>query len=115
MVLFIIFWVPFTSAFYMLYGYRKFSYDTDESLCNNVDESEDPTACEVISIEDMYTYDKAMYILWMITLGRDFEQRDDMNLIDPLMTDILIGVFVAAFALVLINIFIALLNETFER
>jgi hypothetical protein len=115
MVLFAIFWVPFTTAFYMLYGYRKFSYDADESVCKNVDKPENVTACEVINIENMYTYNKALYILWIFTFGRDFDQRNDMNQIDPLMTDILIGVFVGVFVLLLVNIFIALLTSTFER
>ncbi len=62
----------------------------------------------------MQTYGRALYALYALTFGSDLD-RDNMNKVDNVLTDLLIAVYIGLTTLITINIFIALLSFTFNR
>lgn len=101
---YIAFWIPFTSSFYMLYGNRK--------ICPNG--SIDTCGSNLTVVDDMESYNKVAFILYSVTFGADIP-RDDLNKVDDIMTDILVGTYIGVTTLLMVNIFIALLTSTFSR
>lgn len=69
-IAYITFWIPFTSAFYMLYGNRKICPDDDVI---------DTESCQsnLTVIEDMESYNKAAFGLYSATFGSDLPR--DVN------------------------------------
>jgi len=62
----------------------------------------------------MGTVDKLLFSLYRITLVDDY-QFDEMQAFDIVMAYILIGTFLGISAILCINLFIALLSDTFQR
>jgi len=62
----------------------------------------------------MGTVDKMLFSLYRITLVDDY-QFDEMQAFDIVMAYILIGTFLGISAILCINLFIALLSDTFQR
>ena len=89
----------------MIYGGEKYE-QTDE--CSNFEN------CTIVSFEEFGSYDLTAYNLYRLTLGESFD-LEDLSKIDKLMLNPLIGSYVGITALVLANIFIALLSATFQR
>lgn len=58
---FISFWIPFTSAFYMLFG--------DRQVCL------DDTCANKSVIENMDSYNHAMFGLYIVTFGTDLNMQ----------------------------------------
>ncbi len=89
----------------MIYGGEKFEQNNE---CSNFEN------CTVVAFEQFETYDETAYSLYRLTLGESFD-LEDLSKIDKLMLNPLIGAYVGITALVLTNIFIALLSATFQR
>lgn len=62
----------------------------------------------------MSTVDQMLFSLYRITLVDDYEY-DQMHAFDVVMTYILVGTFLGISAILCINLFIALLSDTFQR
>ena len=62
----------------------------------------------------METVDQMLFSLFRITLVDDY-QFDEMLAYDIVMTYTLVGTFLAISAILLVNLLIALLTETFQR
>ena len=62
----------------------------------------------------MFTVDQMLFSLYRITLVDDY-QFDEMRAFDVVMAYILIGTFLGISAILCINLFIALLSDTFQR
>nr|XP_039272918.1 transient receptor potential channel pyrexia-like isoform X2 [Styela clava] len=83
------FYIPYACAFWMIFG--------DEP-----------------SIQSMSTVDQMLFSLYRITLVDEYEY-DQMHAYDVVMTYILCGTFLGISAILCINLFIALLSDTFQR
>ncbi|XP_071954091.1 uncharacterized protein [Antedon mediterranea] len=86
------FYIPYLCAFWMIFG------GTDKGT----------------EVTGMTTFDDLAFSLFRITLVDDYDY-DGMKEIDKFMANILLGSFLAISALVGINLFIALLSDTFQR
>ncbi|XP_076824501.1 uncharacterized protein LOC143470328 isoform X2 [Clavelina lepadiformis] len=87
--LYLEFYIPYACAFWMIFG-------------------------NIESIPSMFTVDQMLFSLYRITLVDDY-QFDEMRAFDVVMAYILIGTFLGISAILCINLFIALLSDTFQR
>ena len=89
----------------MIYGYAQ--------ICK--DEVESETCSNYGSIPNIETYNNVIYSLYEITFGNDLISSENTDKVDPIMTYILIALYVGITVLVTVNIFIAMLTHTFNR
>ncbi|XP_070556524.1 transient receptor potential channel pyrexia-like [Ptychodera flava] len=85
--LYIIFYIPYTSAFWMMFGG---------------------------DVEEFETVSETLFSLFRMTLVDEYNY-EGMKEENPVMCDILVGTYLAISAIVLLNLFIAMLSETFVR
>ena len=62
----------------------------------------------------MFTFDRMLFSLFQITLVDDYE-FNQMHQFDNVMAYFLVGTFLAVMAVLFLNLFIALLTDTFQR
>ncbi|CAF0738544.1 unnamed protein product [Brachionus calyciflorus] len=104
---FITIWIPFTTCFYMLFG-NGLTIDCDSATqtCS----AENKTV-----ISGMEDYNKAAFFLFTAALGAGDIPYEQFNELDDKISNFIVGVYIGLTALIMVNIFIALLSSTFER
>ncbi|XP_070554968.1 transient receptor potential cation channel subfamily V member 6-like [Ptychodera flava] len=85
--LYFVFYIPYTSAFWMMFGG---------------------------DVEEFETISETLFSLFRMTLVDEYNY-DGLKEENPVMCDILVGTYLAISAIVLLNLFIAMLSETFVR
>ena len=97
----------------MIFGGTQFSNDSvQNSNCTDVTNSE--FNCTTVKVTSFTSFDIGLYSLYRATFGNSLDETN-MGLVDDIMTNILIGTFLGFTALVLVNIFIAILTNTVNR
>ncbi|XP_041358930.1 transient receptor potential cation channel subfamily V member 3-like isoform X1 [Gigantopelta aegis] len=93
------FYIPYVCAFWMLFGSDKKSSSGDGTVIN------------VTWFNDI---GQVMFSLFRMTLVDEYDYAS-MKQVDSVMADILIGTWLALSAILCLNLFIALLSDTFQR
>eukprot|EP00105_Crassostrea_gigas_P041955 XP_019926103.1 PREDICTED: transient receptor potential cation channel subfamily V member 1 isoform X2 [Crassostrea gigas] len=96
--LYLEFYLPFVCAFWMIFGGSKKGYDK-------------PT---ILEVNGYGNFGDVFYSLFRLTLVDDYD-FETMLQIDPIMAKILVGFWLALSAVLCLNLFIALLSDTFQR
>ncbi|XP_078318077.1 uncharacterized protein LOC111118347 isoform X2 [Crassostrea virginica] len=96
--LYLEFYLPFVCAFWMIFGGSKKDYNTSEE----------------VSISGYGSFYDVFYSLFRLTLVDDYD-FDSMEKVDPIMAKILVGSWLGLSAVLCLNLFIALLSDTFQR
>lgn len=102
--LYLEFYLPYACAFWMIFGGDRIAYE-DRFIEN---------ANATITVNGFQTFNAMLFTLFRLTLVDEY-QYDDLKKVDPIMTDILVGTWLALSAIVCLNLFIALLSDTFQR
>ncbi|CAF1107291.1 unnamed protein product [Brachionus calyciflorus] len=104
---FIIIWIPFTTCFYMLFG-NGLTIDCDSAAqtCS----AENKTV-----ISGMEDYSKAAFFLFTAAFGAGDIPYEQFNELDDKISNFIVGLYIGVTAVIMVNIFIALLSSTFER
>lgn len=97
--LFILFYIPFVCAFWINFG-------GDENAKKMKDAGE--------KSEGWRTFNNLMYSVWEITVVGNYPW-ESLLVIDRTMAQILCGVYLAVSAVICLNLFIALMSDTFQR
>lgn len=87
-------------------------YGGDKKACDDITNS---TTCVEVNAKNMNAYNIIAFSLYQFTFGSDIFSRVELNQLDPIMTDLLMGTFLGLTALLMVNIFIAMLTTTFNR
>ncbi|CAL1548535.1 unnamed protein product [Lymnaea stagnalis] len=97
--LYLEFYIPYCAAFWMIFGGTKKTA---------IDSTEEVTVSG-------YTYPgELIFSMFRLTLVDDYDY-DTMQQIDSIMADILVGTWFMLSAILSLNLFIALLSDTFQR
>lgn len=96
--LYLEFYLPFVCAFWMIFGGSKKGYDEPK----------------ILEVNGYGNFGDVFYSLFRLTLVDDYD-FDTMLQIDPIMAKILVGFWLALSAVLCLNLFIALLSDTFQR
>ncbi|RNA30041.1 transient receptor potential cation channel subfamily A member 1 [Brachionus plicatilis] len=100
-------WIPFTSSFYMLYGNGlTINCDPNSEQCLNGNKT---------ILNEMGTYNKAMFFLYSVTLGFSEFDFEKYNEIDSEISELMVALYIGVTSLIMVNILIALITSTFER
>ncbi|XP_069127944.1 uncharacterized protein [Argopecten irradians] len=102
--LYLEFFLPYVCAFWMIFGGNRVAYA----------DRHDPNANATITVAGFEDFNAVLFTMFRLTLVDEY-QYDDLKLIDPVMTDILVGTWLALSAIICLNLFIALLSDTFQR
>ncbi|XP_060072617.1 transient receptor potential cation channel subfamily V member 3-like [Ylistrum balloti] len=102
--LYLEFFLPYVCAFWMIFGGTRVAYE----------DRHDPNANATITVSGFEDFNAVLFTMFRLTLVDEY-QYDDLKLIDPIMTDILVGTWLALSAIICLNLFIALLSDTFQR
>lgn len=105
--LYLEFFIPYLCAFWMIFGGNKYPENPDGSAVNK-------TTTEQITVSGFGQFNGAMFSMFRLTLVDDYDY-DTMKQIDSIMADILVGSWLALSAILCLNLFIALLSDTFQR
>lgn len=97
--LFFIFYIPYVCAFWMIFG--------GSSNAKLMELAGQPT-------EGWETFNNLMYSVWQITVVGNFPW-DSLLAVDRLMAQLLCGTYLAISAIVLLNLFISMMSDTFQR
>ena len=104
-------------TFWVNYSGARF----DQTLINNTNCSilnsnaiNEANNC-TIRIENFDSFKSISDSLFRLIFGQDINGESDMNKIDSLLTGPLIGTYICLMSLIFINVFIALLNSSFQR
>ena len=109
--LYCIVWLPYCSAFWMLFGASKYADSTTKNgVCGGISSPN----CTYVNDADFPTYNKVMFKVWSNTFGRQFDLAT-MQSIDPIFSVLLVMTAIFLLSLMLLNIFIALLSSTMDR
>ncbi|OWF47267.1 uncharacterized protein LOC110454575 isoform X2 [Mizuhopecten yessoensis] len=103
--LYLQFYLPYVCAYWMIFGGEKVTYDTRNA---------DNNTAEYLIVEGLASFGDVFFSLFRITLVDDYDYQT-MKLVDPFMADLLIGTWLAVSAIVCLNLFIALLTDSFQR
>ncbi|XP_064624369.1 transient receptor potential cation channel subfamily A member 1-like isoform X1 [Lineus longissimus] len=107
--LFLEFYIPYFCAFWMTLGGKNtldhYLYNPPEANSTDIIQIEIPGYGSPTAL---------MFSLWRLTLVDDYPY-DEMKSVDPIMTDILVGTWFALSAILCLNLFIALMSDTFQR
>ncbi|RNA30042.1 transient receptor potential channel pyrexia-like [Brachionus plicatilis] len=107
LTLYYIMWIPFTSSFYMLYGNGlTINCDPNSEQCQNGNKT---------ILNEMGTYNKAMFFLYSVTLGFSEFDFEKYNEIDSEISEFMAALYIGVTSLIMVNILIALITSTFER
>ncbi|XP_021345291.1 uncharacterized protein LOC110445166 isoform X4 [Mizuhopecten yessoensis] len=102
--LYLEFFLPYVCAFWMIFGGTRVAY-ADRYI---------PNANATITVPGFEDFNAVLFTMFRLTLVDEY-QYDDLKLIDPIMTDILVGTWLGLSAIICLNLFIALLSDTFQR
>lgn len=125
------FYLPFVCAFWMIFGgSKKAYYYTVNDNTNSVNASVNATvnatvnctvkasvadtADGIVHVDGYGNFGDVFYSLFRLTLVDEYD-FDNMLKIDPIMAKILVGLWLALSAVLCLNLFIALLSDTFQR
>ena len=97
--LFMEFYIPFIMAFWICFGGA-----TNASIMEGKGQSSD----------GWKRFDDLAYSVWLITVVGDFDFQA-LLAVDPLMAQVLTGSCIALTGILLLNLFIALMSDTFQR
>ncbi|XP_074640944.1 uncharacterized protein LOC141898762 [Tubulanus polymorphus] len=102
--LYLVFYIPYVCAFWMILGGE------------NPKEVDIGTPRENITmvVDGFQNFNALLFTMFRLTLVDEY-QYNDMKLVDSLMTDILVGTWLAVSAIICLNLFIALMSDTFQR
>ncbi|XP_033737812.1 transient receptor potential cation channel subfamily V member 2-like [Pecten maximus] len=103
--LYLQFFLPFVCAYWMIFGGERVTYDT---------RYHDNNTTEYVNVEGFTRFGDVFFSLFRITLVDDYDYQT-MKSVDPIMTDILVGSWLTVSAIVCLNLFIALLSDSFQR
>ncbi|XP_064625559.1 uncharacterized protein LOC135486578 isoform X2 [Lineus longissimus] len=108
--LYFVFYVPYLAGFWMIFGGVKIKDKYVESP---------PTGNTtfVATTQVLQGFDnlhKLLFSLFRLTLVDDYPY-EEMNEVDPIMSDLLVATWFALTTIICINLFIALLADTFQR
>ncbi|ELU06894.1 hypothetical protein CAPTEDRAFT_184604 [Capitella teleta] len=103
--LYLEFYIPYACAFWMLFGGEKTppEFQGTPEAANNT-----------IIVDGYKDASSLLFSLFRLTLVDDYDY-DGMKAVDPVMADILVGTWLALSAIVMLNLFIALMSDTFQR
>ncbi|XP_064605915.1 transient receptor potential cation channel subfamily V member 2-like [Liolophura sinensis] len=101
--LYLVFYIPYACAFWMMFGGKKLP----EDLAGTANATE-------IVVNRFQHINEVLFSLFRLTLVDEYDY-DNMKLVDSLMADILLGSWFALSAILCLNLFIALLSDTFQR
>lgn len=104
-ILYLEFFFPFACAFWMLFGGDK--------VLNEFSGRPDAQNYTT-TVEGMQTVDQLLFSLFRMTLVDEYDYAG-MRSIDPVMAYILVGMWLGLSAILMLNLFIALLSDTFQR
>ncbi|XP_061181626.1 transient receptor potential cation channel subfamily V member 3-like [Saccostrea echinata] len=97
--LYLEFYLPFVCAFWMIFGGSKRDYYDYNNIVN---------------VEGYGNFGDVFYSLFRLTLVDEYD-FPNMEKVDPIMAKILVGFWLALSAVLCLNLFIALLSDTFQR
>ncbi|XP_048759096.2 transient receptor potential cation channel subfamily V member 1-like isoform X2 [Ostrea edulis] len=97
--LYLEFYLPFVCAFWMIFGGSKRDYNDYNTL---------------LEVEGYTNFGDVFYSLFRLTLVDEYDWTN-MQKVDPIMAKILVGFWLALSAVLCLNLFIALLSDTFQR
>ncbi|XP_062576735.1 transient receptor potential cation channel subfamily V member 3-like [Saccostrea cucullata] len=97
--LYLEFYLPFVCAFWMIFGGTKRDYYD----YNNI-----------VEVDGYGNFGDVFYSLFRLTLVDEYD-FPNMEKVDPIMAKILVGFWLALSAVLCLNLFIALLSDTFQR
>lgn len=97
--LYVEFFIPYVCAFWIIFG-------GDENAQKMKDAGQDS--------EGWRTFNNLMYSVWEITVVGNYSW-DSLLVVDRLMAQILCGTYLAVSSIVCLNLFIALMSDTFQR
>ncbi|XP_069128726.1 uncharacterized protein [Argopecten irradians] len=103
--LYLQFFLPFVCAYWMIFGGEKVTYET---------RYKDNNTAEYVTVDGYTRFNDVFFSLFRITLVDDYDYQT-MKTVDPIMTDILVGSWLTLSAVVCLNLFIALLSDSFQR
>ncbi|XP_052106830.1 transient receptor potential cation channel subfamily A member 1-like isoform X4 [Mytilus californianus] len=101
--LYLEFFIPFVFAFYMIFGGNKVAYSGNVVV-----------KADNVTVSGYEDFNSALFSLFRLTMVDDYD-FDNMLIIDPLMARLLVGLWLALSAVLCLNLFIALLSDTFQR
>ncbi|XP_076100764.1 uncharacterized protein LOC143069822 isoform X3 [Mytilus galloprovincialis] len=101
--LYLEFYIPFVFAFYMIFGGDKVAYSGNGAV-----------KADNITVSGYEDFNSALFSLFRLTMVDDYD-FDNMLTVDPLMARLLVGLWLALSAVLCLNLFIALLSDTFQR
>ncbi|KAL5020929.1 hypothetical protein ScPMuIL_000084 [Solemya velum] len=96
--LYLEFFLPYVCAFWMIFGGTKLIYENSNTA----------------SVSGFGNFGEVFFTLFRLTLVDDYD-FDNMQLVDSFMAYLLVGTWLALSAILCLNLFIALLSETFQR
>ncbi|CAD5123450.1 DgyrCDS11796 [Dimorphilus gyrociliatus] len=102
---YLVFFCPYVFAFWMIFGASKRPEKNINEIHLNRTKS---------SVSGMKTFDMLIFTLFRITLVDDYD-FDGMIGIDKFMTFLLLGSWLALSAIIMLNLIIALMSDTFQR
>ena len=75
-IVFILFWLPYASSFWMIFGGPRYANDVEEVACKK-----DPSiqGCSQIEVESMSNFGDVLFQLYRTTLGQDYDQAVSSN------------------------------------
>lgn len=97
--LYIEFFIPYVCAFWIIFG---------------GDENAAKMKAAGVNAEDWRTFNNLMYSVWEITVVGNYSW-ESLLVVDRLMAQILCGTYLAVSSIVCLNLFIALMSDTFQR
>ncbi|XP_065055117.1 uncharacterized protein LOC135683708 [Rhopilema esculentum] len=97
--LFFEFFIPYVCAFWIIFGGEKNAQKMEAASAESV---------------DWKKFNDLTFSVWMVTLIADFN-FDGLVAVDKLMAQVLVGSYFAIASVVCMNLYIALLSETFAR
>ncbi|KAK3576791.1 hypothetical protein CHS0354_002574 [Potamilus streckersoni] len=101
--LYLVFYCPYVCAFWMIFGGTKFP----EGEAGNPNRTE-------VTVGGMGTFNDALFSMFRMTLVDGYDY-DTMKEVDYVMSNILVGSWLFISAILVLNLFIALLSDTFQR
>lgn len=127
--LYLEFYLPFVCAFWMIFGGSKKAYysNTPDPVYVTVNDTVNGTVngtvnvtvngevkIDIVHVDGYGDFGDVFYSLFRLTLVDEYD-FENMLKVDPIMAKILVGLWLALSAVLCLNLFIALLSDTFQR
>ncbi|CAH1772535.1 unnamed protein product [Owenia fusiformis] len=104
--LYLEFFIPFACAFWMIFGGKK--------LPQSIAGTPAAVNATLIEVNGYGDWNQLLFSMFRLTLVDEYDYAG-MKLVDSIMADILVGLWLSLSAILCLNLFIALLSDTFQR